>query len=200
MASWPQHEDEHSAALHRYTLDEERMRIIVAQGDFAATGDPNVEISTVLGSCVAACLIDPVSRVGGMNHFLLPGDDANDINSASRRYGVNLMELLINELLRLGARRKNMQAKLFGGASTCLKNFDTGDSNTRFALDFMHFERIPVVARCVGGDRARRIRFNPTTGAVYRSFLYDTAPKEIAEAGAPRSTSNSSFELFGEKE
>jgi chemotaxis protein CheD len=88
----------------------------VQPGEFYAT-DRDEPIVTVLGSCVAACLRDRESGIGGMNHFMLPtsGSDVGGPASASARYGVNAMELLINELIRLGARRRNLEAKVFGG-------------------------------------------------------------------------------------
>ncbi len=101
---------------------------------------------TVLGSCIAACLWDSRSRVGGMNHFMLPDGDMAD---ASGRYGSYAMEVLINEMLKLGARRETMQAKIFGGAQV-MHNFTTmnvGERNTNFVLNYLHTERIPSFQR-----------------------------------------------------
>jgi chemotaxis protein CheD len=89
----------------------------VIQGEFKVSDDPNVVLSTILGSCVAACMRDPVAGVGGMNHFLLPGQ-ANGTGGEATRYGVHLMELLINGLLKKGARRERIEAKIIGGAKT----------------------------------------------------------------------------------
>ena len=109
-------------------------------------GDENMVIMTVLGSCIAACLWDSRAHVGGMNHFMLPDGDLAD---ASGRYGSYAMELLINEMLKLGARRETMQAKIFGGAQV-MHNFTTmnvGERNTNFVLNYLHTERIPIVSR-----------------------------------------------------
>ena len=93
-------------------------RVNIVQGEFFVSDDPNVVISTLLGSCVAACLHDPLAGIGGMNHFLLPGQLDHDGNGAAERLGVHLMELLVNGLLKLGAGRDRLQAKIFGGAKT----------------------------------------------------------------------------------
>lgn len=92
-------------------------RVHIIQGEYKVVSDPDVVLTTILGSCVAACLRDPVSGVGGMNHFLLPGTGSVTGGDATR-YGVHLMELLINGLLKQGARRDRLEAKIFGGAKT----------------------------------------------------------------------------------
>ena len=89
--------------------------IHLIQGEWRVGDGEDVALTTVLGSCVAACLHDPLARIGGMNHFLLPGDDQSFNPRDAERYGVYLMELLVNGLMQLGARRDRLQAKLFGG-------------------------------------------------------------------------------------
>ncbi|MFV2033749.1 MAG: chemotaxis protein CheD [Halocynthiibacter sp.] len=123
---------------------------------------PDAVISTLLGSCVAACLYDPSVRVGGLNHFLLPGCDKSDVNNL--KYGINSMELLINSLLRMGASRQSLQAKIFGGAHMSEKFAGIGASNVRFAENFLTAENIDCVGKSVGGTKARRLRFHPATG------------------------------------
>ncbi len=137
--------------------------VTVVQGDFFVTSDPDVIITTVLGSCISVCLFDAATGVGGMNHFLLAGqgESAND----DLRYGVNAMELLINKVLQAGAERRRLQAKVFGGARIIDHAKDIGGSNARFAIDFLQREGIPCVSQSLGGTKARRIRFYPTTGA-----------------------------------
>jgi len=93
---------------------EKRVRVI--QGEYRVSDDPDVVLTTILGSCVAACLRDPHARVGGMNHFLLPGRADCPSAQEAERYGVHLMELLVNGLLQRGAKRQRLEAKLFGGA------------------------------------------------------------------------------------
>jgi chemotaxis protein CheD len=93
-------------------------RVHVMQGEYCVSDDRNVILTTILGSCVAACMRDPEAQVGGMNHFLLPGTDDRSQSCAAESYGVHLMELLVNDLLRHGARRERLEAKLFGGSAT----------------------------------------------------------------------------------
>jgi chemotaxis protein CheD len=145
----------------------------VKAGEFFAT-DRDVALVTVLGSCVAACLRDRASGIGGMNHFMLPrshGDEGPA--SASARYGVNAMELLINELIRLGARRGNLEAKVFGGGSVVreIQSLDVGAMNARFVCSFLRDESIPVVASDLQGTVGRRVRFLPASGRAFVSRL-----------------------------
>ena len=110
---------------------------------------------TVLGSCVAACLRDPLLRIGGMNHFMLPDGDAND--GAPARYGSHAMELLINDLLKRGASRRRLEAKVFGGANV-LRGFTSnpvGSRNADFINHYLDAEGIPVLASDLG-ECARR--------------------------------------------
>jgi chemotaxis protein CheD len=105
-------------------------RVHIIQGEYKVVTDPDVFLSTILGSCVAACLRDPVAGVGGMNHFLLPGSAAAMTSGGdATRYGVHLMELLINGLLKKGARRDRLEAKIFGGAKT-IASFSTWVNRT----------------------------------------------------------------------
>ncbi|MGR3272757.1 chemotaxis protein CheD [Thalassococcus profundi] len=145
--------------------------ITVLQGDFAITDSPDEVLSTVLGSCVAVCLFDPVRRIGGMNHFLLPSRDGaagDDI-----RYGAYAMELLVNGLLRQGADRTRLAAKVFGGASMNARLRDIGAMNGAFALKFLADEGIPCLSQSLGGTLARRIRFWPVTGQARQLLVPD---------------------------
>src|SRR6185295_13138162 len=112
--------------------------------------DRDIALVTVLGSCVAACVRDPVAGVGGMNHFLLP-ETLNDRSPASRsaRYGSYAMEVLINDLIRHGARRQSMEAKVFGGGSVMpdLRTSGIGESNARFIVDYLRKEGIQLIAQ-----------------------------------------------------
>ena len=170
--------------------------IHVIQGDQVITEDPNVVLTTILGSCVAACLRDPVAGVGGMNHFLLPGDSgAGGVAGAAERYGVHAMELLVNALLAKGASRSRLEAKLFGGAKTINGLSEVGSLNATFAEEFLRRERITVVGECLRGSRGRRVQFWPISGRARRIFL------AMSEAPAPRPlppppTDFGSFELF----
>ncbi|MGR3496418.1 chemotaxis protein CheD [Citreimonas sp.] len=152
--------------------------INVVQGDFEISDKPDVILTTVLGSCVAVCLHDPVRQIGGMNHFLLPyGDSGGDGSGVSMRYGTYAMELLINGLLKQGARKERLQAKIFGGARMNEKLRDIGSSNAAFAREFLAEENIPIVGESLSGKAARRIRMWPMTGRV-RQLLVEN-PTEV---------------------
>ncbi|MEO0752910.1 MAG: chemotaxis protein CheD [Pseudomonadota bacterium] len=141
----------------------------VMQGNLYATGESNTVLTTILGSCVATCLFDPQSKLGGMNHFLLP--DASDAQQGNNRYGVHAMELLINDLLRRGAKKSHMVAKIFGGADMISNERAVGLRNVEFALAFLENETIPCISQSVGGRQARRIRFWPQTGQAKLKFI-----------------------------
>jgi len=124
-------------------------------------------LTTLLGSCVAACMRDPGLEIGGMNHFLLPGEVGNLGASSpqdAERYGVHLMELLVNGLLRQGARRDRLEAKLFGGARTMEGLADIGARNAAFAEHFLQHEGIRIVGGSLRGEQGRRIQYWPGSG------------------------------------
>jgi chemotaxis protein CheD len=141
-------------------------------------------IATVLGSCVAACIWDPVVELGGMNHFMLPYDEDGLWSGASRalRYGNHAMDALINEMLAGGAVKRRMQVKFFGGANvmaTAAKMGGVGDDNCRFAQEYAVAEKLNVVSTDLGGSRGRRIMFDPVTGKAWRRLIKSTALDEI---------------------
>lgn len=125
---------------------------------------------TVLGSCVAACIRDKVSGIGGMNHFMLPdiNRDSHDPISASARYGTYAMEMMINQLLKMGARRQNLEAKIFGGGSVIrgLKTINVGQSNAEFALEYLHTEGIKIASQDLLDVCSRKVYFFPNSGRV----------------------------------
>ncbi|MFV3305052.1 chemoreceptor glutamine deamidase CheD [Pseudomonas sp. NY15181] len=130
--------------------------------------DEELMIVTVLGSCVSVCLRDRSLGLGGMNHFMLPGDTgANSLLSSSGRYGVHAMDLLINGLMRRGAQRRNFEAKVFGGGSV-LQNLsaDVGQRNVEFVLDYLSAEGIPVLAQDLLDVHPRKVYFFPGSGRV----------------------------------
>lgn len=139
------------------------VRLLPAQ--YRVSGEP-LALVTLLGSCVAACLYDPALGLGGMNHFLLPGGSGDRAGDPSARYGVHAMELLINGLLKRGARRQRLQAKVFGGGNV-LSGFQSdpvGTRNSRFVLQYLAAERIPVLAQDLGDIQARKVCFFVQTG------------------------------------
>ena len=126
-------------------------------------------IVTVLGSCVSACIRDRVTGIGGMNHFMLPdsGDGDSPI-SASMRYGTYALEILINDVLKAGARRENLEAKVFGGGNV-LRGFiaiNVGERNAQFVRDYLKAENIRVVAEDLNDIWPRKVYFFPRTGKV----------------------------------
>lgn len=149
------------------TFDRDAAKIL--PGEYYFTGK-DMLIVTVLGSCVAACIRDRVSGVGGMNHFMLPdgGGDADSPVSASMRYGTYAMEILINDLLKAGAKRENLEAKVFGGGNV-LRGFiaiNVGERNAQFVRDYLRAENIRITAEDLNDIHPRKVYFFPRTGKV----------------------------------
>ncbi len=165
------------------TADIAARRVNIIQGEYKVVTDPNVVLTTILGSCVAACLRDPVAGVGGMNHFLLPGN-AQSMTSGgdATRYGVHLMELLINGLLKKGARRDRLEAKIFGGAKTIATFSNVGEQNAAFAMQFLRDEGIRVVGSSTDitevKERERALEESLRENEVFRSLI-DNVPVSI---------------------
>lgn len=150
-------------------------------GEYYVTARDMVLV-TVLGSCVAACIRDRASGIGGMNHFMLPGE-SGDLLSSSERYGAYAMEKLINELLKMGARRGNLEAKLFGGGNV-LRGFtvaNVGECNAEFAIQYLRNEKIAVVAQDLHGIYPRKVYFFPESGKVWVKLLRDVHNDTIIE-------------------
>ncbi len=143
-------------------------RVNIVAGEFYVTDDDGIYLTTILGSCVAACLTDPMARVGGMNHFLLPGGDM--IGNATQQ-GAHPMDLLLQGLLLRGARRERLQAKLFGGARMLDGLSDVGRCNAEFAEEFIRRERIAFTGGSLRGEQGRRVEFWPITGRVRQLTL-----------------------------
>jgi len=151
----------------------------ITQGETYATGEEDVAIATVLGSCIAACIRDPYARIGGMNHFLLPDGDGGD--RLSSRYGVNAMELLINAILHAGGRRDRLQAKIFGGANVIPALSNIGERNAQFARTFLKAEGIELIGDDTGGTLPRRVRFWPESGRASRLLLAPDVRAKVAD-------------------
>jgi chemotaxis protein CheD len=148
------------------TFDRDAAKILPGEYYFTAK---DMMIVTVLGSCVSACVRDRVNGVGGMNHFMLPdGGDSDSPVSASMRYGTYAMEVLINELLKAGARRENLEAKVFGGGNV-LRGFvaiNVGQRNAEFVRRYLHAEGIRIIAEDLNDIHPRKVYFFPRTGKV----------------------------------
>ncbi len=182
-----------SGQAARAMAQERRLNIV--QGEFHVTRDSTIYLTTILGSCVAACLTDPVAGVGGMNHFLLPGAEGS--GSMSMSHGVHAMELLVNGLLQHGAKRENLQAKLFGGARMLQGLTDVGRCNADFAERFVKRERITLTGGSLRGERGRRVQFWPTTGRVRLMTLAGSEENVFAcERRTPPPRADSGVELF----
>jgi chemotaxis protein CheD len=151
------------------------------------------DIKTLLGSCIAACLFDPVARVAGLNHFLLAAPRYARrmafTETDAGRYGINAMELLINDMIDLGARRSGLRAKVFGGASVLgtarrdEKFLCVSEVNQRFIRDYLATEMIPIVSEDLGGDRGRVIHFLSDGYKVFRRYIprSETESVEVEE-------------------
>lgn len=151
--------------------------IQVGGGDCLVSGDELDVFCTVLGSCIAACVYDPVAGVGGMNHYLLPysRDEAH-----SARYGDEALPLLLELVYRAGASRHRLCAKLYGGARTLVHETDIGQMNTMMARHFFEINRIAVTDTDLGGRTARWIKFHPASG----HSVIRVAPESLALAEA----------------
>jgi len=161
----------------------------ITQGQHAISQGENNVIATLLGSCVSACLWDPVCAVGGMNHVLFIDDSSNA--SEVFGHGVNGMELLINGLVQRGVNRRNLQAKVFGGASMIAGLSDAGARNGEFVLQFLEAEGIAHVGGDLGGRSARRLEFWPSTGRARARLVNEQVPTI-----KPKPVQESDIELF----
>jgi chemotaxis protein CheD len=175
-----------------------RTMVIIYPGEFYVS--PNDVIATVLGSCISVCIKDTKTGIGGMNHFMLPGDVRSEdiFLSASAKYGMFAMEQLINDMIKRGASQKHFQAKVFGGGHVL--NFRKTDgnvpeSNIDFVRAFLKMEQIEIVKEDVGGYSGRKVLFFPDTGKVLLKRLKSTVDSKIIEAEQAYKT-----KLFQEKE
>ena len=141
----------------------------ILPGQYHSSSGPGT-ITTVLGSCVSTCLWDPIERIGGMNHFMLPGDQASPGSpwAASARFGVYAMEVLINDMIRMGADRRRLVAKVFGGAQLLagFDKLDVGAKNSEFVLEFLRVEGIRVLAQDLLDVCPRKVHLFVDTGKV----------------------------------
>ena len=154
----------------------------IHQGDCLVGGEEDLTFSTLLGSCVSACVRDTEARVGGMNHFLLaePSGNARDRYGASARYGAFAMEQLINKVLTRGSGRKaNLEIKIFGGGLINSTLTDIGAKNIEFVHEFLSNEGYPVAGEDVGGNYARRVMFKPYSGRAFVKRLDSIATSSV---------------------
>ncbi|HEY9066897.1 MAG TPA: chemoreceptor glutamine deamidase CheD [Burkholderiaceae bacterium] len=162
----------------------------------------DILIMTTLGSCIAACLWDRDAKVGGMNHFMLPEGEGD---AGSGRYGSYAMELLINELLKRGAARHSLEAKVFGGGQVIsgMNTMNVGERNTHFVTEYLKTERIPIVSKDVLDIYPRKVCFLPASGKAMVKRLAPTNPEALAaqdraaaQKAVPANTGGGSVDLF----
>ncbi|MDR3423589.1 MAG: chemoreceptor glutamine deamidase CheD [Alphaproteobacteria bacterium] len=164
----------------------EKISIVkIFSGDWHVSTQGNEMITTILGSCVSACIRDPVLGVGGMNHFLLPGEDGLDSQvSDSARYGVFAMESLINGILNAGGRKDRFEIKVFGGGNVINNSTLIGSRNAEFIRAFLRREGFRITSEDLEGDYPRRVHYFPDTGKVMLRQLRRREDKAIVEEEA----------------
>ncbi|QEL20585.1 CheR family methyltransferase [Limnoglobus roseus] len=153
----------HAAVKAPAAKDAARQEHTIVLGDVKSVRGPAV-LKTLLGSCVSACLYDPTTGVGGMNHFSLPGGTDDGLNT---RYGAHAMEMLITSIMKKGGDRDRLRAKVFGGAKVLQVHseaLNVGAKNVAFVTDFLNTEGIPIDGQCLGGTKGLLVRFHPSTG------------------------------------
>jgi len=165
--------DEHFAANRYYDRSFQTEAAKILPGEYCVS-DQGMLLVTVLGSCVAACIRDAESGIGGMNHFMLPDDGGRDKVSSSARYGTYAMEVLINHLFKMGARRNRLEAKVFGGGAvlSSLSSSNVGARNAEFVLDYLETEKIPVLAKDLLDSYPRKVYYFSQTGRVLVKKLH----------------------------
>lgn len=178
----------------------------VFPGEFYVTRRADEVLVTVLGSCVAACIRDPASGIGGMNHFMLPHDSAGKWgdDQKSARFGNFAMEQLINELIKAGCARERMEIKVFGGGNVTDTANAIGSENAEFVLNYLKAEGLRYAAADLGGTQPRRIHYYPATGRVVRRLLGSSekyaVTRDERDYGSRLTSQNTygDIELFGE--
>lgn len=191
----------------RRFLDRKSGHVIVKvfQGECYVTDQDEI-LSTILGSCIAACVRDPIVGVGGMNHFLLPqgqngGSSAKQSDAgAAMRYGNFSMEKLINEIMKRGGDRRRLEAKVFGGGNVLRSGMNIGHSNAAFIEEYLSAEGIPIAAKDLRGTLPRAVRYFPNSGRVLVRAVDANRGKEIAAEEQKRRVRVAKSETAGEIE
>ncbi len=156
--------------------------IKIFAGEWAISAAEDEMLATILGSCVSACVRDPVAAVGGMNHFLLPGDENSMHQSGdAARYGVNAMESLINALLNAGAQKHRLEFKVFGGGNVINNSARIGSKNARFVKEFLAREGYRIASSDLEGDHPRSLHYYPVTGKVMLRTLRRQQDLQVVE-------------------
>lgn len=165
------------ASFFYYDAHFKNAAVKILPGEYFVDGE-DLLVQTTLGSCIAACLWDRVAKVGGMNHFMLP-EGAGD----SGRYGSYAMELLINEMMKRGANKGRMEAKIFGGGAVIsgMNTINVGERNTNFVIDYLKTERIPIVSKDVMDVYPRKVCFLPASGKAMVKRLAPTNTDALSQ-------------------
>lgn len=143
---------------------------IILPGEYSTTSKEKHMLVTILGSCVAACIRDPIAKIGGINHFLLAKPNHNS-SPISNRYGCYAMECLINEILKNGGQKERLEIKIFGGADLIQSRLKIGSQNINFIRNYLKTEGFRVTAEDLGGNRPRRIHYWPWDGRAMRQII-----------------------------
>lgn len=177
--------DYYGGSKRYYDQNFEVTVVKIFSGECYVTSSPGEMIVTILGSCVSACIRDPIAGVGGMNHFLLPGDGSRSVSELSltdaNRYGVNAMEFLINEILKRGGVKSRLEVKVFGGGNVTASSAMIGSKNSEFVRTFLRNEGLKTVSEDLGGTLPRRIHYYPDTGKVMVRKLNRREDMEIVD-------------------
>ncbi len=165
--------DEHLANNRYYDRHFDKQAAKILPGEYFVS-DEGLLLVTVLGSCVAACIRDVDLGIGGMNHFMLPDEGGRDAVGTSARYGTYAMEVLINHLLKMGARKNRLEAKVFGGGAVMqsLSSSNVGVRNAEFVLKYLKTEKVPVVAKDLLDSYPRKVYYFPESGRVLVKKLH----------------------------
>ncbi|MFA5940072.1 MAG: chemoreceptor glutamine deamidase CheD [Sinimarinibacterium sp.] len=158
------------AAYYDKRFDSHAIKVL--PGEYVVT-EKSLMLVTVLGSCVSACIRDPLARIGGMNHFMLPDSEISSAAGETARYGAYAMEVLINELIKCGASRERLETKVFGGGAVLpgLRINNVGERNGRWVLKYLEAEGLAVSAQDLFGIHPRRVHYFPMTGRVMVKHL-----------------------------
>ena len=182
----------------------QRRIVRVGQGNIHISADPDIILDTVLGSCIAACIRDPVLKIGGMNHFLLPRSclvGNSRFDPLASRYGIHAMELLINGIMSKGGQRNRLEVKLFGGGNVVRGISGIGHENADFIERFMRDENLSISSMHLRGTWARRIEYSPVTGRarmmlITGNYTQKIHREEMRHVACVAETSGGDIELF----
>lgn len=178
-------EDDSASAARRYRDPRfDAVAVKVFPGDHYVTADADEMLVTILGSCVTACIRDPLIGVGGMNHFMLPESAGAgwDTASASMRYGNVAMERLINDILKRGGARERLEIKVFGGGNVMNGTTNIGHRNAEFVEQYLAAEGLPIAAHHLRGNLPRRVHYFPATGRVMLLELQRSEREEVVRS------------------